>query len=292
MSLVILIHLVRQQFIHFRKWSGWQKLDFSDVLAKASEFDAKDTSSELQHEFCALWNQIVNEAQGRNDRMMAYCTLGRIRNVFLALHQDTDSAPTLFSDATGTGDSILYQPSSYPLCKVSDHRSDSTPHTHDNSVSSTTSRVISHDATDNTSVPSITSPDPPPSPTHTPLPVFTHALPLDNQISVPTSTQVIGRTTTEGGCIPTISPSPVIEPSRTTQPSTSSPSPKLNASASPPADIAVGHSALSDAPSNDINVRSSPSPAPVLDVILPTGLLSFQVATRSDLSFVYSSNGL
>ena len=292
LSLVILIHLVRQRFSHFRKRSGSQQYRFSLVLGEALKFDAKDTSSELQHEFCALWNQIVNEAQGGNDRTMTVFFLMPIRNVYLSLHQHTDSAPTQFSASTRDTEGILFEHSSYPLCKVSDHRSDSTPHTHDDSVSTTTSRVISHDANDNTSVPSITSPDPPPSPTHTPLPVFTHALPLDNQISVPTSTQVIGRTTTEGGCIPTISPSPVIEPSRTTQPLTSSPSPKLNASASPPADIAVGHSALSHAPSNDINVRSSPSPAPVLDVILPTGLLSFQVATRSDLSFVYSSNGL
>ena len=235
------------------------------------------------------WNKIVNEAQDGNDRLMAAFILKPIRNVFLSLHQDTDSAPTQFSASTGDWGVDLGEPSSYPLCKVSDHRSDSTPHTHDNGVSA---RPIPHDTNDTASVPSITSPDPPPSPTHVPLPVFTDALPLDTRIYVPTFTQVISQTTAEGRRIPTISPSAVIEPSRTTQPSPSSHSPKSNASVSPLDDIAVTHSALSRASLDDLDVRSSPSPTPILNAILPAGLLSFQVATRSDLSFVYSSNGL
>ena len=291
MSLVILIHRARQQFSHFRNRSPRQKGDFLSILADASKFDAKDTSSELQHQFCALWNQIVNKAQGSNDEDMAYYILQPIRNVFLALHEDIDSAPIQFSASTEDVEVILCRPSSYPLCNVSYHRSDSTPHTHDDGVAAILIRDIPHDPNDTASVPSITSPDPPPSPTHAPLPVFTHALPLDSQISLPTSTQVIGQTTTERRRIPTISPSPVIETSRTTQPSASGPSPNSNASASS-ADIAVGQTALSRAPSNDLNVQSSPSPVPVLDPILSTGLLSFQAATRSDLSFVYSSNGL
>ena len=291
LSLVILMYVVHPHFSLFRKMSWEQRDFFFSVLSKASIFDAKYTSSELQHEFCALWNQIVNETQGSNDTEMASSLLLPIRNVYLTLHQDTDSAPTHFSASTRDWERILCQPSSYPLCKVSDHRSDSTPHTHDNGVSATRTRAIPHDANDTASVPSITSPHPPPSPIHAPLPAFIDAL-LDNRISVPNFTQVIGRTTTEGRHIPTTSPSPVIEPSRTTQPSVSSPSLNSNASASPPADIAVGHSTLNRTPLDDLDVRSSPSPTPVLDAILSTGLLSFQAATQSDLSFVYSSNGL
>ena len=290
LSFVILIHLVRQQFIRFRKMSFSQTVHFSTVLSWASHFDANDTSSELQHEFCALWNQIVHKAQGGNDEDwdMARFILRPIRNVFLSLHKDTDSAPTQFSASTDEQDVILEEPSSYPLCNSSHHSG--SPHTHDEGVSTTLTRAIPREPNDDASVPSITSPHPSPSHTHAPLPVSNDALTLDNRLSVPTSTQVTGRTITEGRRIPTISPSPVIEPSRTTQPSTSSPSPKPNASASPPDDIAVGHSALSHARSDDINVRLSPSPTPVLDSILPTGLLSFQAATQSDLSFVYSSN--
>ena len=299
LSLVILIHIVRQQFRHFRKRYREQRVDFSWVLSEASKFDAKDTSSELQHEFCALWNQIVNEAQGSNDTEMAEYILGPIRNVFITLHQDTDSTLARFLAPASAYDYglILQDPSSYPLCKVSFHRSDSTPHIHDDGVSlaGNLTRAIPHDANDVAFVPSITSPDPPSSSTNAPLPLdgpLTDVLSLDNQISVQDYTQPIGETTTEGRHIPSISMSPVTEPSRTTKPSTSSPSPNSNPSASQSGDIAVGQTAVSRAPSNDLNIRSSPSPTPVLDAILPKGLLSFQVATRSDLSFVYSSNGL
>ena len=291
LSLVILIHLVRQQFIHFRKWSLRQKSDLLDILDEASKFDAKDTSSELQHEFCALWNQIVNEAQGSNNWDMSRVILGPIRNVYLSLHQDTDSAPTHFSASTAVRDDILMYPPSYPLCEVSDHRSDSTPHTHDDAVSATPARAIPHEPDNTAFVPSTTSPDPVPSSTHAPLPALTYVLPLDNQISVPGSMQVIGQTTTEGHRIPTISLSLVIEPSRTTRPSmTSTPSPKSIASASPLADITVGHTAFSHAPSDYLDVRSTSFPTPILEAILPTGLLSSQAASRSDPSFVYSSN--
>ena len=214
-----------------------------------------------------------------------------IRNVFFTLHRDTDSAPTQFSEIIVNYAPILEEPSSYPLCKVSDHHSDSTPHIHDDGVAAALTCAVPHDANDAAFVPSITSPDQPSSPTHAPLPVFNDALPLDNRISVPTSAQVIGQTTTESRGIPTISPSPVIEPFRTTQSSTSSPSPKSNALASPPDNIAIGHSALGCAPLDNLDIRASPSPASLL-AIPPTGLLSFKAATQSDLSFVYSSNGL
>ena len=249
LSLVILIHFIHLQFTHFWK-SYWRVYAFKSILSAASNFDVRDTSPELQHEFCALWNQIINEVQGGNDRWMAIYILRPIRNVYLALHQDTDSAPTQFSASTEDWDYILEEPSSYPMCKVPDHRSDSTPPIHEDDVSMTLARAIPHDPNIPAVVPSLTSPDPPSSSTHASLPVdetLTNTLLLDNHISVSVSTQVIGQTTTEGCHIPTISPGPVttcamhgsIDPSRATQPSTSSPSPKSSASACPPAGIAV-----------------------------------------------------
>ena len=283
LSLLILIYVVRQQFIHFRKSSWSQKLDFSFVLTTASKFNAQDTSPELQHEFCALWNHIVNEAQG-NDQLMASLILRRIRKVFPALHQDTDSTPTNFSAYTDDWDSNLGEPSSYPVCKVSDHRSDSTPHIHEDDLSTTLAHAVRHDFEIPAFVPFLTSLDPPPSPANSPLPVdeaFAGALPHDEQISVQSSTQVIGQTTNESRCIPPTSPSTVagcamygsIDPSRKTQPSTSRPPPKSNAWASPQADIAVG---LSRDRSGDLNVLASPLPL-ALDAVLPTGLLSLSL---------------
>jgi hypothetical protein len=39
---------------------------------EASKFNAQDTSPELQHNFCGLWNQIVKDVRDHNDRYMAY----------------------------------------------------------------------------------------------------------------------------------------------------------------------------------------------------------------------------
>ena len=270
LSLVILIHFVRLQFTLFQK-SYWPEYDFSDVLAEASDFDVKDTSPELQHQFCALWNQIINEVQGNNDRLMVHLILRSIRNVYLALHQDTDSAPTQFSTSTRDRDFILEEPSTYPVCKVTDHRSDSTPqrtqphstsslsqnsstsnpnlippNIHEDDVSMTPARAFSHDPNLSAVVPSLAIPDPPSSSTHAQFPVdetLINTLPLANQISDSVSTPAIGHTTTEDSRLPTTSPGPVttcamhgsIDPSRTTEPSTSSPSPMSSASAPPPA---------------------------------------------------------
>ena len=287
LSLVILIHFVHLQFTHFRK-SYWSGFKFSWVLAEASYFHVRHTSPELQHKFCSLWNQIVNEVQGSDDRQMADLILRPIRNVYLVLHRHTDSAPTQFTPRTDYLDPILGEPSSYPVCKVPGHRSDSTPYIHEDGVSATLARAIPHDPNipADARVPFHTGPDPPSSSSHAPFPVvdetLTNTLRFDNEISVSVSAPVTGQTTAGGHHIPTISPGSVttcamhgsIDPSRRTRPSTPSPSPKSSASASPPADIAVGHTDLSLAPSGDLNVLSPPSP-PVLDAIPPTGASLF-----------------
>ena len=265
LSFVILIHLIRLQFAYFPKTSWSQKHNFSFFLADASKLDATDTSSELQHQFCVLWNQIVREAQDGYNHNLAYYILRQIRSVYLSLHQGTDSSPTQFSASTGLGCVILRDPFLYPVCKVPDHLFGSTPHTHDDGVSATLTRAIPDDPNIPASVPSLTSPDPSFSSAHVSLPVLTDALPLDNQISVPVSTQI------KGHSIPTIPLSPVIEPSGTMQPSMPGLSPKSNTSTSSPADIAVGLSTLHHTPLDVINVRSSSTP-PVLDNILLTDL--------------------
>ena len=248
LSLLILIHITRQQFTHFKK-PTWNALVVAFNLVEASKFNAKDTSPELQHKFCALWNQIVNKVQDNRDRMMAFNILARIRNVYLALHQDTNSAPTRLSTSTSDRDHILFEPSAYPLCEVPDHCPDPTR----------------------------------PSSTHAPLPIdetLTDALPLDNQVSFPVSTQVIGKTITESHRISTTSLSPATVCTThgiVVHSSTSDPPPKSNTSASPLDDVAVGHTELSRTLSKDLIVRSplSSKSTPVLDAVPPTGLLLF-----------------
>ncbi|KAF8257256.1 hypothetical protein EI94DRAFT_1759542 [Lactarius quietus] len=141
LSLAILIHITRQQFSCFRELY-WPREDFSKVLEAASKFNVLDTSPELQHEFCALWNQIVRKVQKVSARIMTNGTLGRIRNVYLALHQGTDSAPTRFSASTGDHSAILYDPSLYPLCNISAHHLNSTPDIHSVSTSTITAHAV------------------------------------------------------------------------------------------------------------------------------------------------------
>ena len=129
LSLAILIHVARQQFTHAGN-GIWPRDNFSEVLEATSKFDVQDTSPELQHEFCALWNQIVRKGQKNHDQDMAWLLLRPIRNIYITLHQDTDSVPTQFSASTPDL-AILEDPSSYPVCNVHDHHPNSTAHIHD-----------------------------------------------------------------------------------------------------------------------------------------------------------------
>ena len=288
LSLVILIHIVRQQYIHFRKPS-WPRIAFFSLLAAASNFDPKDTSPKLQHNFCALWNQIVREVHG-NDREMANWILTPIRNIFLALHQDTNSAQTQFSASTNDWDHILRQPSSYPVCNVPDHRSDSTPHIHDDGISTIISCAIPDGHNHTASVPSLASSDSLFTASLSVDESLTGALLLDNQISAQGCTQHISQTTTESCRIPTTSMNPVTASlthriidhfPRTmhrcaSEPSTSGPPNSDASTSSLPDDVAVGRTGLNSAPSDNLNVQSSPTRATLdRNTNLPTGLLLF-----------------
>ncbi|KAH9036005.1 hypothetical protein EDB83DRAFT_1767861 [Lactarius deliciosus] len=126
LSLTSLIHLARHQFSQFGL--PWRDYEFSKVLEAASKFNVQDTSPDLQHEFCALWNQIVLKAQNDNDRRMATWILGPIRNVYVALHEGTDAAPTQFSASNCDWDPVLYNPTSYPRSDVSSSSVPVPPH--------------------------------------------------------------------------------------------------------------------------------------------------------------------
>ena len=113
LSLAILIHIIRQQFSLF--WNSKQmRFLFVEVLEAASKFNARDSSPELQHEFCALWNQVVLKANG--DEEMVWDILKQIRNVYIALHEGTDCAPRLFLSRFVCHDRTdLCHGSSYPM---------------------------------------------------------------------------------------------------------------------------------------------------------------------------------
>jgi hypothetical protein len=209
LSLAILIHVVRQQFKYFLK-SSWPTADFSFVLEAASKFDGRVTSTDLQLEYCTLWNQIARKAQNDNSQQIAFRILRRIHRVYLALHQDSDSAPTRLCASPYNEDDILmlWEPSSYPLCTIPGHHPDSTPHIDDDSTSTTFTCALPHDdknialvSSFLTSNPVATSPS-----TYTPLHVgegLTDVLRPHDDISFPV------QSTPDSRHIPSSSPKPV-----------------------------------------------------------------------------------
>jgi len=278
LSLAILIHIVRRQFDHFGK-SFWPRIEFFGVLKAASQFDVQDTSPELQHEFCALWNQIVLNVRISDNATMAWFILGPIRNVYIALHQETDAAPTQFSTSTSDRDLLLWDPSSYPVCNVAGH-------IHDDSASTILVRTVLHD--DTALVPdSLASPDVPPSSVPAPRHVvesLTDVPPLDNNVHVPGSFHPAHRTAIENLRIHPMSPDLVtarviqgsidtstMTPLSNKEPSASTP-PTPMASTSPPGAVAIQNIADRRTSLDVLDVPSLPSPTPVLDNILPTGL--------------------
>ena len=98
------------------------------VLDALSKFDIRNTHPKLQHDFCTLWNEIVQEARKQGPYSALVDMLRGICHPYITLHQGTDAAPTAFSASTDHFDHFLYEPSSYPFCNLASHRPHSLPH--------------------------------------------------------------------------------------------------------------------------------------------------------------------
>jgi Family of unknown function (DUF6535) len=120
-------------------------VDLFLITETLSKFDIRkrNTLPALQHDFCALWNEITREAHDRGSPNIPYGVLRCIRHLYIALHQGTDAAPTAFDASTNDYDPVLYKPSSYPLCNIPGHHSDSLPGdiTHPLTITSTPSNL-------------------------------------------------------------------------------------------------------------------------------------------------------
>jgi hypothetical protein len=130
-----LIYIIR---VTIRAYSDLRQLDVTGwkIFETASRLNVQDTLPELQHDFCALWNEVVllvTSAEDERVQTISRFILINSRRIYIALHQATDSVPTAFSGSTDDFDLILYTPSSYPLCNVPchRHRSGLTPQTHE-----------------------------------------------------------------------------------------------------------------------------------------------------------------
>ena len=101
----------------------------SKTLTLVCRFDIQNTLPEHQHQFCRLWNQLVDVAQNNtHPHVTSLCImiLKSIRRLYITLHKKTSSAPTAFSTTTDDGDRVLDDASSYPRCIIDGH-SHSTP---------------------------------------------------------------------------------------------------------------------------------------------------------------------
>jgi hypothetical protein len=115
--LFILIHISRET----KRTNSWA----SGILSPISKFDILNTLPELQHEFCAMWNEYVQDASYEGQNSIPTQILREIRELYVALHQDTSTA---LSASTDSSDHILTLPSSYPMCCIPSHHPPSIPH--------------------------------------------------------------------------------------------------------------------------------------------------------------------
>ena len=80
---------------------------YGSVLEAFTKIDIRDTLLGLQHDFCTLWNEIVQEARKQGYYSPPVRIVREIRHHYIALHQGTDAAPTAFSPSTDRHDHIL-----------------------------------------------------------------------------------------------------------------------------------------------------------------------------------------
>lgn len=166
--------------IHFTRHTNRSEFFALGVLRSLSKFDARNTLPELQRDFCAMWNEVVREAQDGDAFSCPALFLREIRHHYVALHKGAHAASKLpYVSVSGDLAGPLANPSSYPLCKVPAHRSHSTYNGHEKYLEDTHPPAT-------TSVIPIPSSLPPSSPAHT----VTHSADEPSLVELPPSTFV------------------------------------------------------------------------------------------------------
>jgi Family of unknown function (DUF6535) len=116
MLLAILIQVTRRSYS-----SGdvvWE------ALVTLCKLDINKTLPRLQHDFCTLWNEIVQKARSGN--LLApvlVLILKLLYPLYIALHQGIDAAS---SASTYDFYTTPFEPSAFPSCNIASHHSDST----------------------------------------------------------------------------------------------------------------------------------------------------------------------
>ena len=111
---------------HFRRSICSGFYDWN-ALKAFNKLDVRNTLPGLQHDFCALWNELVDEAKKQGSFSTPVYLLRRIRHLYIPLHEGT-GALTAFSASTDSVNFIMLHPSSYPMCDIASHRPDFAAH--------------------------------------------------------------------------------------------------------------------------------------------------------------------
>jgi hypothetical protein len=122
------IYVVRMSVQTYSGSKDTHRNDILDVsrrtLGALCKLDTRHTLPELQHEFCDLWNKLVNMArtdQRPHPRFVSMKMLKNIRKLYIALH---GTRQTEFH-AADNWEQALDNPHFYPECTENDHRSSS-----------------------------------------------------------------------------------------------------------------------------------------------------------------------
>ena len=121
--------------IHFTRHADLSESFALDVVRALSKFDIRNTLPELQRDFCAVWNEVVREAQAQDvdTHSCPVHFLREIRHHYITLHKgaNTTSRTDLpYFDVSGDLSGPLVNPS-YPPCSVPAHRTHSTFNGHE-----------------------------------------------------------------------------------------------------------------------------------------------------------------
>jgi len=119
--LAVLIHFIRQVLHPLIRRDSDLTEESLRILPSVSNLDILNTLPELQHEFCALWNESVRDAQkgGVHNNHFSQILVD-IRHLYLALHPIDFTSQDSIAFTPGFDD-VQRQSASYPMCKAAHH---------------------------------------------------------------------------------------------------------------------------------------------------------------------------
>ena len=105
-----------------------ERSDELGLVEALTQFDISHTLPKLRHDFCALWNKLVQEARNQGSYSTPVRILRLIRHLYIASHQGVDAGRAVIPFSSGPHDPVLLQKSSYPPCDIDSHHLGSTAH--------------------------------------------------------------------------------------------------------------------------------------------------------------------